>query len=189
MGDVQDLPCKMTLKIGKIAMNTTRASFVFCVLSRGRSRPSRGRHPGENHSVKALKAGDLAENLGVSETSLRHTFEYRMALKDSMQALGIRFRKGSNCMEGIYFRDTLDGTTDSKTKLVSVPKDISSGTDTNIGANLINPLPLTNSYLDAVCDQVGLGLQTFFSSRFKMAPATAPKALRTDFEVDEALTA
>ena len=67
--------------------------------------------------------------------------------------------------------------------------------------NLINPLPPStnacsnscsvrqNSYLNAVCDQVGQGLQAFFSSKFKMAPATAPKVLRTDFEADEALTA
>src|ERR1035437_5377441 len=51
-----------------------------------------------------------------------------------------------------------------KAALVSVPKDISSGTGTNIDTNLINPLPSKTSYLDAVCDQVGQGLQAFFSS-------------------------
>jgi len=46
-----------------------------------------------------------------------------------------------------------------------------------------------SSFLDAVCDQVGQGLQAFFSSKFKMAPATTPKAFQTNFEADEALTA
>ena len=138
---------------------------------------------------------DIAKKTSLSETTLKTDDRYKAAIVLAADGLGLRFVRGGNGKAGCFTKE--HETMGAKSDLGMVPKDIFLGTAPNSDLILINPLPPSmnacsvrqNSYLDAVCDQVGLGLQAFFSSRFKMAPATAPKALRTDFEADEALSA
>ena len=137
---------------------------------------------------------DIAKKMSLSETTLKTDDRYKAAIVLAADGLGLRFVRGGNGKAGCFTKE--HETMGEKSDLGMVPKDIFLGTAPNSDLNLINPLiPMTscsarqNSYLDAVCDQVGQGLQAFFSSKFKMAPATAPKTLRTNFEADEALTA
>jgi len=128
--------------------------------------------------------GDIAKKLSLAETTLKTDGRYKAAIVLAADALGLRFVRGGDGQPGCFTKEH-----EPISDLGAVPKDIILGTAPNSDLNLINPLPPKTSYLDAVCDQVGRGLQAFFSSRFKLAPAGIQKTVRADFEVDEALTA
>ena len=137
---------------------------------------------------------DIAKKTSLSETTLKTDDRYKAAIVLAADGLGLSFIRGRREAGCFTKKDAI--TIGAKQELGAVPKDIFLGTAPNSKTNLTKPLTPTNScsvrqntYLDAVCDQVGQGLQAFFSSKIKMAPATAPKVLRTDFEADEALTA
>ena len=136
---------------------------------------------------------DIAKKMSLEESTLQRDNRYKAAIILAADAMGLRFVRSGDGKAGCFtIKDAI--TIGAKQDLGMVPKDISLGTAPNSYLNLINPLPpstnsCSNSYLDAVCDQVGQGLQAFFSSKFKMAPATVPKAIRSNFEADEALTA
>jgi hypothetical protein len=124
---------------------------------------------------------ELSESMNVAESTLNKKPEYRDAIKATLTTLDLEFIRGGDGRAGVFRPRISDSTT--------VPKDYILGTLVDSDPNLINPVQSKASYLDAVCDQVGQGLQAFFSSKFKMAPAATLKAVRTDFGVDEALTA
>ena len=144
-------------------------------------------------AMQALSAGgpfgyaDIAKKMPIAESTLKKDPRYMAAVVSAGDSLGLRFVRGGDGRTGCFTK--AHGPREPISDSSIVPKDIISGTALESDLNPINPLPSKASYLDAVCDQVRQGLQAFFSSKFKMAPATTPKAIRPEFGVDDALTA